>query len=268
MGNAGVETYNQKISEVYNQSIINFLVCPNFVDNDDTMKPKVDFNAVKKNLDIPKLQPGSSWSSVFQKAASVKLEDVDDDFLARTLSTATPLSELAELARINSVRQESTQPFLKKKRKLQLQEETQPRSSDGHTSDIEGYQTEVCQPNCDEYPVKHDPKSTKKRKKDKKKKDKSALQEKESLVVSDDQENNAVNSNPILEGKMVPLPSKPEDQILVLLDQKSKKVYSAFKRTEEGEPIEIGTIDCIGHIQWQPQAFDDGTFIVMFHIIA
>lgn len=57
---------------------------------------------LKHELDIDTVKRGSSWGSVFAAAASVKLEEVDDDFLQRTQSTATPLAGIAKLAKKNN----------------------------------------------------------------------------------------------------------------------------------------------------------------------
>lgn len=59
---------------------------------------------LKHELDIDTAKRGSSWGSVFAAAASVKLEEIDDDFLQRTQSTSTPLAGIAKLAKKNSSR--------------------------------------------------------------------------------------------------------------------------------------------------------------------
>ena len=62
---------------------------------------------------------------------------------------------------------------------------------------------------------------------------------------------------PILEGKMVSHPHKDEE-IMVLLDNTAKVVYSGLKRTDEDGLIVIGRIRSSGKIKWKADAFENG----------
>lgn len=199
-----------------------------------------DEGSIQHELDIKQAKPGSSWGSVFSAAASVRLEDVDDAFLERTQSKATPLSGLAELA--NSVTRN-------KKRNRE--------AMDGGSRDRKTKRPDEDETGEDDPSSKGKPdggSSKKERKRGKKAKRK---HEDETLLTERTPEVDEQSPpTPNLEGKMIPHPHKDE-QIMVLLDRKGKVVYSGLRRTDDDGLIVIGKIRSSGKIKWKADAFEN-----------
>lgn len=199
-----------------------------------------DEGSIQHELDIKQAKPGSSWGSVFSAAASVTLEDVDDAFLERTQSKATPLAGLAELA--NSVTRT-------KKRKREV--------ADGGSRD-----KKTKRPDEKEIgegdPSRKDKSDGGASKKEKKRAKKAKRKHEEiKLPRKDAPELDEVSpTTPNLEGKMIPHPHKDE-QIMVLLDRKGKVVYSGLRRTDDDGLIVIGKIRSSGKIKLNADAFEN-----------
>jgi hypothetical protein len=58
------------------------------------------------------------------------------------------------------------------------------------------------------------------------------------------------NKDPELEGRMVAHPEKADEKIMVLIEKGRKVVYSAMKRTEDGDMVQVGQLDEVGRIVW------------------
>lgn len=200
-------------------------------------------SSLNHELDIKDVKPGSSWGSVFSAAASVKLEALDDDFLARTQCNATPLASIAELARSVTIKrnrerneEEDHQKMTKKPKIMEAEDvaNTVPRGEDANAGSS-----------------KNDRKKTKKAKRAHKGTSAEKVDSADVEITSD---------SPVLEGRMVPHPDKDE-QIMVLLDNRKKVVYSALRKTDCGDLIAVGRLRSSGKIKWNSDAFDTGELI-------
>ena len=172
----------------------------------------------------------------------MKLEDVDDDFLERTQSKLTPLAELAEFAKSVTTTQnrnhEAKDCGSRSKKTKRLGEEEAVGGN----------------PSSKEISVASKSKNEPKRAT---KKVKRTHKEGWPLEKDSPEGGESSTATPILEGKMVSHPHKDE-QIMVLLDNKAKVVYSGLRRTDEDGLIAIGRIRSSGKIKWKAGAFENG----------
>ena len=66
-----------------------------------------------------------------------------------------------------------------------------------------------------------------------------------------------------LEGRMVPHPNKHGQQIMILVNVDERIAFSALARTEDGDMIELGTVNTDRSISWRDDAFLKGTNIAV-----
>mmetsp|Transcript_31169 Transcript_31169/g.47724 ORF Transcript_31169/g.47724 Transcript_31169/m.47724 type:complete len:526 (-) Transcript_31169:78-1655(-) len=164
-----------------------------------------------------------SWGSAFAAAASLPQEELDEDFLRRTISTQEDegLAKIASLAKEQHQKQSS--PIIS------------PSSSNTDRNPI---------PEDDVVENVSDRKSKKKSKKKKKRKlDESSTQSVD-VDTSPSSSLSPPTNNAPLEGRMVKDPRHPggDEQLMVLVDSRNGKVYSALDRNSNGDMIEIGKL--------------------------
>ena len=69
-----------------------------------------------------------------------------------------------------------------------------------------------------------------------------------------------------LEGRIVAHPHAGRTDIMILVDTKTNIVYSAFSRTDDGDKIELGTVNPDKSISWKLDAL--GTFLLfVLHLV-
>mmetsp|Transcript_3338 Transcript_3338/g.4876 ORF Transcript_3338/g.4876 Transcript_3338/m.4876 type:complete len:414 (+) Transcript_3338:75-1316(+) len=188
---------------------------------DNLRSKRIPLDIPSQGTTAPSLN--GDWSSVFQSAASVKLVELDSDFLTRTASTKQDegLAKISQLAKIKQ------QHHHHHKRKRNEEEEPPPNK----LSKSEG--NEISSPDVSSP---NEPKQS--------------------------QEEETLDQDASLEGKMVPHPNKSGQQLMVLINRTRNTVYSALKRTDSGNLIEIGKLfqqDNAKHdsITWDDQAFHE-----------
>jgi hypothetical protein len=197
--------------------------------------------SIQHELDIQQAKPGSSWGSVFSAAASVRLADVDDAFLERTQSKATPLAGLAELAKsVATTKKRNCEAKDGGSREKKIKRPVEAETGTGDP------------PSKDNADVGTSKKERKRAKKAKRKHEEVTLLSTDTPAVEE-----LSPPTPSLEGKMISHPHKDE-QIMVLLDRKGKVVYSGLRRTDDDGLIVIGKIRSSGKIKWKADAFENG----------
>jgi hypothetical protein len=199
--------------------------------------------SLNHELDIQQVKSGSSWGSVFSAAASVKLEALDDDFLARTQSHATPLAGIAELAKSVTIKRDIER----------TKDEHHQISKKPKIIETEGV--------ADTAPLEEDKSSAQHHagsgKGDRKKAKKAKRAREERSTAKMDSSGGESSYSPVLEGQMVSHPDKDE-QLMVLIDKTKKVVYSALRKTDCGDLKAIGRLRSSGKIKWNSDAFENG----------